>query len=205
MAALKEAFYKHVLCQCRVIHAAICAGFASGTSGLFTAGSLLYTRAPMPRYSLQLHDGSERTIQADRLELAPPIQICRFHSGDAAEDFALAAIRALVLLDPVPEADDAPHGGLEIHADTSGALEISQPNPLQPGTTAAVFVPTAEVEWLVGELRRVRSELPGARRQRSARVRRDAAGSGKKKQTPAAERERPSSRAKRPTARRRAK
>ena len=171
----------------------------SVVSGLFTAESLLYTRAPMPRYLIQLLDGSERTIQADRLELAPPIQTGRFPADDgAAEDLALDAIRAGVLLDPTPE-DDAPHGGLEINAETPDALEISQPNPLPPGTTAAVFVPAAEVEWLVGELRRARSELPGARRQRSAATRRDAAGSAMKKAT--VKNQRPS-RAKKSVARR---
>ncbi len=168
---------------------------------LFTARSIPYNRRPMSRYLIQLLNGSERTIQADRLELSPPIQTCRFHSGDSVEELPLETIRAVVLLDVGSGDDDSSHGGLEVHAETAGAVEISQPNVLQPGTMSAVFVPAAEVEWLVGELRRARAELPGARRQRPSTVlRREADTRGKKK---TAKRQRASSpRAKKSAARR---
>ncbi len=121
----------------------------------------------MPRYLIQLNDGSERTIEADRLELAPPIQTCRFHVGDSTEDLALETIRNVSLLD-ADEASvaGATHGSLEVSADPPGIVEISQPNLLQPDTTAVIFIPRDEVEWLIGELRRVRATLPGARAQR---------------------------------------
>lgn len=108
-------------------------------------------------------------MQAERLELAPPIRVCRFHSGDAVEELSLEAIHAVVLLDAA-DSNSEPHGGIEVRAETPDAVEISQPNVLQPGTTAAVFVPAAEVEWLVAEMRRARAELPGARRQRASTV-----------------------------------
>ena len=80
-------------------------------------------------------------------------------------------------------------------------VEVSQPNLLQPGTTAAVFVPMTEVEWLVGELRRTKAELPGARRQRSSATR--AANAGRRRKKPSAKNQR--SRPKKGKARRSAK
>ena len=122
-----------------------------------------YTRAPMPRYLIQLHDGSERTIQADRLELEPPIQTCRFYFGDAAEDVALDTIRSVVLVDA--HTDELPlHNGIEVKAFAPDAVEITQPSLTQPGTINVVYVPVGEIEWVVTEMRRERLVLPAGRR-----------------------------------------